>query len=441
MISLFDLGAYLDMHDPEAERYMMASSLQAIRDVLRARAVNGKVKREEGCALFKPALEGRKEHMTHLLRKSTIAHINATHKSGYTPLDLAVFRGHKEVAQMLRNAGAWNTLTSDMQTLLANGAFADAEFLVENRSLPVHMCVLEARIDLPALLKYLDATQATSPSSNAAARACFHVHRNLRYVDLYAILSWIYAGNILTADEKAGLCLLEMARAVNLPTLAGQVGDEDCSKIPLGKLPEVNLASSYEALHRTRTTMDIEFTSESGVSFFAHKAIMSARSAYFNTMFNSGMKEARANTIQLDPNVSDEAFTVLLLYMYTDSVGDVANVNGDLGTFVCKDKFSFLTFYTALELISLSSRWMLPSLRHLAEQLVLSEFSIDWIDAIELWQYARLHGAQQFAKACHTVLANNEVPMDKHPSWAALTPQEKAALEDDSKVKKRSVKK
>ena len=68
--------------------------------------------------------------------------------------------------------------------------------------------------------------------------------------------------------------------------------------------------------------MDIQICVEKRI-FRCHKIVLSSLSAYFNAMFQSGMRESSEGTIHIQ-EVDSNVFEVLLTYLYT---GKVTNMN------------------------------------------------------------------------------------------------------------------
>ena len=56
-----------------------------------------------------------------------------------------------------------------------------------------------------------------------------------------------------------------------------------------------------------------------GQCFFGHRAILSARSSYFESMFCSGMRESEQADVKI-PDVNAEVFLAVLSFIYTNTV-------------------------------------------------------------------------------------------------------------------------
>ncbi|XP_055347934.1 BTB/POZ domain-containing protein 6-B-like [Paramacrobiotus metropolitanus] len=88
---------------------------------------------------------------------------------------------------------------------------------------------------------------------------------------------------------------------------------------------------------------DVEFSvgREYGdvVIFPAHKFILSLNSDVFNAMFNGGLPETRGKSIDIT-EVLPDAFSIMLVYMYTGSVEDSLRVENVFHVIYCADKYN-----------------------------------------------------------------------------------------------------
>lgn len=98
---------------------------------------------------------------------------------------------------------------------------------------------------------------------------------------------------------------------------------------------------------------DVSFlVGEASEEVVAHKAVLSARSEYFNAMFRvGGMAESRQNSIRLE-HVQPVPFRRLLEFLYTDTVRDIDALSAN----------------DVLALLSLSQEFVVQNLRELCER-------------------------------------------------------------------------
>ncbi|XP_055355144.1 BTB/POZ domain-containing protein 6-B-like [Paramacrobiotus metropolitanus] len=73
--------------------------------------------------------------------------------------------------------------------------------------------------------------------------------------------------------------------------------------------------------------------------FSAHKSMLSRGSTVFNTMFNGSLAESGDTAIDV-PEILPEAFSNLLRYIYTGSVGNGLNAENVFETVYCADKYN-----------------------------------------------------------------------------------------------------
>lgn len=86
-----------------------------------------------------------------------------------------------------------------------------------------------------------------------------------------------------------------------------------------GRAPPMSeLSDDLRTLVNTEMFSDVKLWVD-GQCFYAHRAILSARSSYFESMFCSGMRESTQADIKI-PDVSGEAFEAVLVFIYTNTL-------------------------------------------------------------------------------------------------------------------------
>jgi hypothetical protein len=107
--------------------------------------------------------------------------------------------------------------------------------------------------------------------------------------------------------------------------------------------------------------------------YSADGRILVARSAYFNSMLNGGMKEAREPApIDLGEDVSGEAIDALFNFLYTDHFEPVSPPSR---VYDMRDEDVLKFARLALEVHTLADRFILPRLARLCE-VFLSDFAL-----------------------------------------------------------------
>ena len=97
---------------------------------------------------------------------------------------------------------------------------------------------------------------------------------------------------------------------------------EDEKRVTFG-CPTHSASLLSEMNKRRATDYDIEIAAD-GKLFQVHKLVLLAESPYFEAMFNSGMREAQSQMIELS-DISHHIMEVLIEFMYTSKVSVTAN--------------------------------------------------------------------------------------------------------------------
>lgn len=125
------------------------------------------------------------------------------------------------------------------------------------------------------------------------------------------------------------------------------------------------------------THADVTFVVE-GVPVRLHRAILSARSEYFKSMFASGMSESSAATIELY-DVSHEVFRAVVRFLYTDTLPPSGEA-------------------LVLPLLKEAQKMNLERLSRVCQRML--EARLDKTNAAALLEHADRHGAVPLRHAC-----------------------------------------
>jgi len=158
-------------------------------------------------------------------------------------------------------------------------------------------------------------------------------------------------------------------------------------------------------LNNTELYTDIVFkvgSGESEVKINAHKNILAARSLYFKTLFQSGMKETVENTITIDDEVSSDAFLAVLKYLYSGNE-------------------SFITPEVSFELLPLSEKYFLPDLKWICASNLEDNISAD--NVASMMSAAELHECTKLVNSCLTFISNNHQEVIKTEGFKNLPQQ------------------
>lgn len=163
--------------------------------------------------------------------------------------------------------------------------------------------------------------------------------------------------------------------------------------------------SSYNILLNSNIFSDVRFVVEGRV-IHAHRAILYARSEYFQHMFNSRMRESIQTEIPV-PEVSYEVFRAILEYLYS---GKVRVTHGKL----------------AVDLLKAADMFRIEGLRNVCVEKVEQAVTVD--NAAFVCQVADTHNAQHLKVFCITFMMQNFKEVIKSESFQTLMRQDPGGL-------------
>jgi len=151
-------------------------------------------------------------------------------------------------------------------------------------------------------------------------------------------------------------------------------------------LPSSSLIENFRALVDNPMFSDVTFIVE-GKRIHAHRVVLAARSAHFQAMFRSGMKESREPEITIR-DTRAVVFLALMNFLYTDVV-DVAPVVA-IELFVLADLYALdrlkaeceaivykkLCHHNAPELLSVADQHSALSLKSLCTRYIIQHFEV-----------------------------------------------------------------
>ena len=114
---------------------------------------------------------------------------------------------------------------------------------------------------------------------------------------------------------------LSVISDVNVPPLA--LGNE------LGSLLTFEMAEKKKNFTDTKISVANAGESSSPVMFFAHKAVLAARSPVFAKMFEHDLQESATNTVTLS-DIDPEVFKEILTYIYTGEAPHIQTLASSL---------------------------------------------------------------------------------------------------------------
>jgi len=127
---------------------------------------------------------------------------------------------------------------------------------------------------------------------------------------------------------------------------------------------EDSLADDLSKLVNDKSTSDI-IIDLNGITVFAHRGILSARSEFFRSLLCGGMKETNSTVITLKEGENPQIFIKVLEYIYTGRVKDTGE-----------------DYIYALNLLKAADHYCLSYMKYLCENIVEKKFTLNNIGEI-----------------------------------------------------------
>ena len=167
----------------------------------------------------------------------------------------------------------------------------------------------------------------------------------------------------------------------------------------------VDIVRANSKLLSTGLLSDFTITCE-GEHFKCHKAILAARSKYFESMFRSDMAESSQSSIVLN-DISAKAFALLLEFIYTGSLSDSSDLK-------------------STELLTLADRFLFDDLKLACEAAISKTVGLS--NAVELLSIAHTYSAKQLQKAAAKFVMENRQELSKTEEWKEMVKANPGAL-------------
>ncbi|CAL1275377.1 unnamed protein product [Larinioides sclopetarius] len=113
----------------------------------------------------------------------------------------------------------------------------------------------------------------------------------------------------------------KLINSMNLATIGKEMDGVDAFKPETTSIVSSSFTKAMKSLLEEGILSDVSLRAGSE-SFPVHKCILSAHSPVFKAMFTGDMKEKTSNCVEIS-DVNGDALRELLLYIYTDTVGDL----------------------------------------------------------------------------------------------------------------------
>ncbi|GFY66578.1 TD and POZ domain-containing protein 3 [Trichonephila inaurata madagascariensis] len=198
------------------------------------------------------------------------------------------------------------------------------------------------------------------------------------------------SNNILINDILILKCTLEIFEDRAIPNAEAE--DED--ELEYKTLSE--MAQNMKQLLQDDNFCDVTF--KIGSKFFkAHKALLSARSRAFRTIFESPLAMG-SEEIEIS-DISEETLNEMLYFIYSGEVG-------------------YIHLKNAMELYYAADKYELDSLKIICAKVIIGNLRTDNVIDILLLSYR--HSNQEMEHACITFIAKNAAEIQGKAEWVEL---------------------
>jgi hypothetical protein len=204
-----------------------------------------------------------------------------------------------------------STLSLDLRNLLYSESFSDINFRVQNKYIRAHKAIVSSKSD--ALRDLCNKKKKRGQTITI---------EGVKYLDFRIFLKLLYVGQAKVKTEQQFLQVQELLKKYHCQYKVRKVYEQP---IYIFTTP----TNSLRTLYCDASTADIRLIVE-GKVFFAHKAILSARSCVFHAILQtqdtstSSVSETTRNDLHID-NVPAELFEILLKTIY-DGYGALEDI-------------------------------------------------------------------------------------------------------------------
>lgn len=233
---------------------------------------------------------------------------------------------------------------NDFEAPLFSERFSDLKIIVHNQKLPVHRVLLGRCL----------------PQYSMGFETEVALQQEVDERQVKEFLKFIYTGKIPESIEEKNT-LRDIACIFGIPLLQSLLE----TAILTGQVDRTsNLTLYLGDILTTGKYSDVLINVE-GKGFLAHRIVLSCRSAYFHELFDKNPNERVFN---IPSGISKAMFSILLEYMYTDSI----------------KKASGMTTETLFEVWELAKAFNLPALAFRCELFLYEKISPENVESIYL---------------------------------------------------------
>eukprot|EP01119_Soliformovum_irregulare_P014467 TRINITY_DN3957_c0_g1_i1.p1 TRINITY_DN3957_c0_g1~~TRINITY_DN3957_c0_g1_i1.p1 ORF type:complete len:700 (-),score=244.22 TRINITY_DN3957_c0_g1_i1:57-2156(-) len=315
-------------------------------------------------------------------------------------------KGTEEVLKFLRgyipgeNFIGESTFQTDLGKLFGKSDFTDFILkLKDGTKIPTHRFMLKARC--PSFLK----TFPPEPEDGKFVATISEIspeiiHVFLRYVYLDDV-DVDFAQTDLKFQEEL-MSFAEFHRISRLHNVCTQF--HNFQSVIQDLIPVSTFSTDFQVLLTDVELVDATFETE-GEIFRVHKGMICTRSAYFKSMFDSGLKEAQQEIVPLE--ISPAVLRMTLEYLYTD---DISEMDGEF----------------IIETYTTSHSYELDRMRCIVENVI--GYSLDVDNVACILDLAVTYSCTVLKRACVFFMIKNMGGVKASEGWQTLTPESKDFL-------------
>eukprot|EP01126_Amoeba_proteus_P054190 TRINITY_DN6652_c0_g1_i11.p1 TRINITY_DN6652_c0_g1~~TRINITY_DN6652_c0_g1_i11.p1 ORF type:complete len:632 (-),score=135.07 TRINITY_DN6652_c0_g1_i11:348-2243(-) len=235
----------------------------------------------------------------------------------------------------------------------------------------------------------------------------------VKHVPFSLVLEFLYTGVLSTNEKELMEPLKSHAEMFEVPHLSTY-----CSNVQDG-LEELNPSigtwlndqtgeKAIELFFNKPLFSDVTFNvTQDGVTFFAHKAMVSARCTVLQRMFASKFVEANQAVVKID-DASQEAFSSFLTFLY--SAHSPIENSDSCGILELANCYALPRLVTLCELY----------ISKMVERATKDDITKAEISVIDLLLLSQQHNAKQLEKFCLHFISANYQPMSARPDFKNL---------------------
>lgn len=220
-------------------------------------------------------------------------------------------------------SGDDSTFAFDFKPLINSQKYYDLIFQVEKKTIFAHKCIVFARC--PGLFREYQFMQRFHDPSDLESHAW--PIKNVRYPLFIGFLHYLYTDHVKIAPHmleslaqlatKWGVPRLEALARKSFEKSTSLIFQAETAEGKSIEVPPSAFAQEMFSQLKSGEGSDMTFDVH-GQKFRAHKVVLTTRSAYFSTLFETSFKEREMSELSVDPSIKPNVFFAFLTYLYTN---------------------------------------------------------------------------------------------------------------------------